>query len=103
MAAVPGPAVVVAAAAVMGQRGVGVEGMKTYIWFIKDGCGSRLDHRPDWLASVPGPEENSGAIMSGRAWHATPRTRGINGMLGSWGPGLSSVCLGSSVMLQALR
>lgn len=61
------------------------------MWFIEDGCGSRLNHRPDWLALVPGPEGSSGAIM----WN--------DGFVGARRlPGLSSVYLGSSVMLQGL-
>lgn len=54
MVVVPGPVV----PAVVGQRGVWVKGMKTYMSFIKDGCDSWLNHRPDWLASVQGPEES---------------------------------------------
>lgn len=57
---------------------------------------------PTGLASVPGPEESSGATMADGARHAHPTDSGTNGVLGSWGPGLSSVCLGSSVMLQAV-
>lgn len=60
--------------AVAGQRGVGAEGMKTYMWFIQE-RGRLQAQPPPRLASAQGPDlwRDTGGRQAGTH---TPQTRG---------------------------